>query len=336
MKRRAFFFTISIISMAVLMLLALSLYQQVKLNPTPFLLAEKMTYSWEDVSEGLSAAAGVNVTKIENSLNIIDEFPASRNFSSTLAAYASFVRQFYNGSDVSIGFYTSTGQEITDFSCFGKKECSDNEVQFHILPFNVTYQYPDLNKKELDVVCYKQADDGFPACDFSHVRALNISINLTAMNFSCDPAIYNDCTNSDIEWNNDFDKVFGCTSGESCINYTLTIRDNSSKVYRCQGVYGSNSGSTRRVNCNAGTLNWRENTEAVLSIKSSPCQVDLRFGNEGRFRVQSSAPASGNCNVNMTMDSLFTFDTGDFWADFSTEMLVRDNFANYSVRTAIR
>lgn len=336
MKRRAFFFTISVISLAVLMLLTLSLYQQVKLDPAPFLLSEKMTYSWEDVSEDLSGAAGVNVTKIENSLRVIDEFPAPRNFSSTLATYASFVQRFYNGSDVSIGFYSSTGQAITDFSCFGKRDCGDATVQFHILPFNITYQYPDLNKRELDVACYEQADNGFPACDFSHVRALNISINLTAMNFSCDPAFYNNCTHSNLEWNNDFDKVFGCTSGAGCINYTLTIRDNSSRVYSCGGVYGANSGNTRRVNCNASTLSWLENNEAVLSIKSSPCQIDLRFGNDGRFRVQSSAPASGNCNVNMSIDSLFTFDTSDFWADFSTEMLVRDSLANYSVRTAIR
>ena len=334
--KKGFFFTISVISLAVLMILTLSLYQQIKLNPTPFLLAEKMTYSWEDVGEDLSSAAGVNVTKVGNSLEVIDELPASRNFSSTLAAYASFVQRFYNSSDVSIAFYSSTGQPITDFSCFGKKDCSDNEVNFHILPFNITYQYPDLNKKQLDVVCYKQADNGFPACDFSHARALNISINLTAMNFTCDPSVFNNCTTSSIEWNNDFDKVFGCTSGEGCINYTLTIRDNNSKVYTCQGVYGSNSGNTRRVNCNAGTLNWLENDEAVLSIKSSPCEIDLRFGKDGRFRVQSSAPASGNCDVNMTTDSLFTFDTGDFWPDFSTEMLLQDNFANYSVRTAIR
>ncbi len=335
MRRRAFFFTVSIISLAVLMLGALFIYHQAVLSPVPALLAEKVVYTWEDIGEDLSSAAGINVTKVENLLEVMDEFPAPDNYSGTLANYASFVQQFYTSSDVSLGFYAANGQAITDFSCFGKRTCSDNVVQFHILPFNITYQYPDLNKKQLDVVCYEQADGGFPACDFSHVKALNISIRLTAMNFTCYPSVYNNCTHSNIEWNS-FDKVFGCTSGDGCINYSLTIQDNNSRTYKCQGVYGSNSGNTRRVNCDAGTFDWRENNEAVLSVKSSPCQIDLRFGNDGRFRVQSSAPASENCNVNLTMDTRFTFDTVDFWPDFSTELLIRDNFANYSAQAAAR
>ncbi len=335
-KLRGFFFTASVISVVSFMLFAAFLYQQAKFDPSPLLLAEKVTYSWEDIAEDLSKADGFNATKSGNTLSVVMDLPSSKNISQELSTYANFTQSFYAGPDTSIGFYSADGQQITDFSCFGKKNCNDNTVQFHILPFNMTYSFPDLTKKQLDIVCYDHVKDGFPVCDSTHIRALNISINLTAMNFTCNPSIYNNCTQNDIEWDTDFDEVFGCTSGTGCINYSLMIRDNNSKTYNCQGVYGANNGNTKRVNCDATTFNWLENDETVLTIKSSPCQVRLRFGNEGRFRVESTAPASENCNINLTLQSMFVFDTTNFWTDFSTQLLVRDNLANYSIKTQVQ
>lgn len=334
---RGFFFTIVIISLAVTMLLALSIQQQLQTSQLPFLFAGKVVYAWEDISEDLNSATGINATKVDNTLDIMDELPAQRNFTDSINTYVSFVRRFYNSSDLSVGFYSQNGQQLVDFACFGKKQCSDNNIQFHVMPFNMTYTYPDWNKRQLDVVCYQSAQDGFPACDFSAVRSVNISINLTAINFSCNPSVFNDCDHDDIEWDNDFDDVFGCTSGLGCINYTLSIRDNNSHVYRCQGVYGDNTGNHKRVNCNEGTLNWHHSKEAKLTIKASPCHVNFEFGKDGRFRIEGKDQnEQNNCNVNMTTDILFNFNTSSFWTDFSTEMLIRDELANYSVRSPVR
>ena len=333
---KGFFFTLSIISLAAALILAASLSREMRINPVPFLLSEKVSYSWEDISEDLTSATGVNSTQNGNLLDVIVELPSQANATASLNNYISFIRRFYNSTDLSVKFFSPTGEEVTDLSCFGKKQCSDNNIQFHIMPFNITYSYPDWSRKQLDVVCYQSPKDGFPACDFSQTNSINISINLNRINFTCDPSVYNNCTTSDIQWNSDFDKVFGCTSGVGCINYTLTIMDNNSRVYRCSGVYGDNSGTTKRVNCGAGTLDWYNEKEAKLTIKASPCHVDFTFGANGRFSVEGKDTNNQACDINMTVDANFNFTTSNFWTDFSTEMLVRDELANYSIRTPVR
>ncbi len=317
------------------LLVVISLTNQTERSPVPLLLVQKVAYTWEDVMERISSASGVDFTKTENVLSMRDELPAAFDVPTYVGRYVSFVQQFYSSSDVAIKFYSSEGEEITDFSCFGKQHCNDDEVQFHILPFNMTYAYPDWSKRLLDVICYATSREGFPACDFS-AQSLEVEINLTGINFSCNPSVYNDCTTDDIEWNNDFDKVFGCTSGVGCIPYSLTIRDNSSRVYACQGVYGGNSGNTKRVNCDASTLNWFDDKEAKLTIKASPCNAIFKFGKHGRFRAEGKTPSEGDCDAGMATNVQFVFNTTDFWTDFSTQLEVRDTFVNYSVKTAVR
>ncbi len=334
--KKAFFFTLSVISMLTILFSVILLSHQLVLNPAQFLAFEKVSYAWSDISEDLSGASGLNATKVENVLNVQDELPASSNVSNILSTYISFVRRFYNSSDLTIGLYSPAGQEIIDFNCFGKNNCNDDVIQFHVLPFNITFQYPDLNKKQRDIVCYADGGDSFPTCDFTAAKSLGISINLTQMNFSCDPGIYNNCTHANIEWNNNFNPVFGCTSGVNCINYTLTIRDAASRVYTCRGIYGANSGNTKRVNCDAGTWKWDEEKEAVLQIKSPPCNVDLKFGHDGRFRIETTAPGGATCDVDMSSDFSFVFNTSDFYMDFSTELMVRDQLLNYSAKTSIQ
>ncbi|MFH1247167.1 MAG: hypothetical protein V1644_02185, partial [Candidatus Micrarchaeota archaeon] len=148
-------------------------------------------------------------------------------------------------------------------------------------------------------------------------------------------SIYNNCTSDDIEWNNDFDKVFGCSEEVGCVPYTLNIRDNNSRVYTCQGVYGSNSGNHKQVNCDAFTLDWYEDKEAKLAIKASPCRVNLKFG-KGRFVIEGKDVVDQDCDINMTTNVAFNFTTSSFWTDFSTQMIVRDNLNNYSAETAVR
>ncbi len=337
-KSKGFFFTLSVISLLTVFFTLILLSSQLRQTPVPLLVFEKVTYSWEDISEGIPIASGINAVKVDNMLTIQDELPATHNVSKTLSTYFSFVRNFYNNStNLYVALQSPTGQEITnDFSCFGKKNCNDDIVQFHVLPFNLTYQYPSLDKRQRDVVCYDEEKEGFPKCDFTKTSALNISINLTSINFSCDPGIYGDCTQADMEWDPDFDKVFGCTSGANCINYSLTIRDAASHVYACRGVYGPNSGNTKRVNCDASTLKWHEDSEATFQIKSSSCKVYVKFGHSGRFRVEGTAPGGASCDINMSTSASFTFNTSDFYLDFSSDLLVRDPSLNYSITAPIQ
>ncbi|MFH0714021.1 MAG: hypothetical protein V1722_05635 [Candidatus Micrarchaeota archaeon] len=332
--KKGFFFTLSALSLAFVIFTAIALSQQTEVDPVPLLLSEKVSYAWEDVSEDILGVSGVNITKNDTVLILQDELPAPRDVPDYLGRYVSFVKQFYNTSDLNVYFYSGEGELISDFACFGKKSCTDNAVQFHILPANMTYTYPDWNKKLLDIVCYNTARSGFPACDFTPVTGLNISINLTAVNFSCDPSVWNDCTKDEIQWDH-FDKVFGCSSGVGCIPYYLTIRDASGAVYSCQGVYGSNGGNTKEVNCDEGTINWYENDEAKLTFKSQ-CRVTLKFGNHGRIRIEGKDVDDRDCDVNMTTDIRFTYNNSAFWTDFSTQMQVTDNYGNYSAMDVIR
>ncbi len=331
---RGFFFTLSILAFVLVILSAGILTQSAVINVVPFLSAEKVTYAWEDVSESIISVSGVNVSKNGNELDIQDELPSSRNLPDFIGRYVSFVRQFYNSSDLNVDFYSGEGQLISDFNCFGKKNCGDNAVQFHILPANMTYTYPDWNKKLLDVVCYDTPQNGYPACDFAPITGLNISINLTAVNFSCDPRVWNDCTKDEIQWGK-FDKVFGCSSGVGCIPYSLTIRDANGLVYSCQGVYGSNGANTKEVNCDEGTINWYDDDEAKLTFKSQ-CRVTLKFGNHGRVSIEGKDVNDQGCDVNMSTDIRFTFNNSNFWTDFSTQMLVRDISSNYSAQDSIK
>lgn len=312
---------------SILSLLALTLMQQhvfTAREVEEFLMFEKVSYVWGDVTVEFVNQLDVNVTKINDTLIIDDELPAPRNVVESLDDYFRFIRQYYNSSDVLVGLYSSDGSEITNFSCFGKKKCSDDEVAFHIIPYNISYVYPDWNKRFLDIECDKKD------CNISVVDQLNISINFTNTNFTCNPAIYNNCTKNDIQWNS-FDKIFSCKKKDAgCITYNLTVRDASGQVYSCQGVHGDDKGDTKEVNCDSDVLHWYDGDEAVLNFKINPCNIKLHFG-KSRFRVEGKDASNNDCDANMTISTVFDFDSSSFSTDFISELQVRDAYRNYSV-----
>jgi len=195
-----------------------------------------------------------------------------------------------------------------------------------VTPFNITYQYPDWGKNQIEIICKTSTN---PPCTFAYVQAIRLAFNLTDLNFSCDPSIWGNCTNSNFNWGQ-FTKVFGsgaCTGQQACllVDYELNVTDSQGKLYRCPGTYGPDQGNTRDVNCPETTWNWYDPDSATLSIKSNPCWVKLYFGSDGDFLIKGSQPNSEN-GCNFTADTLtkFEFNTSNFSFNAPSLLSVRD------------
>ena len=293
-------------------------------------VSKKVVYTWDDVREDLFVITGLNAFKEEKNLSIYDKLPAEVTVSEALDSYFDFIRDYYKEENLEITLLDSGGIPITDYDCFGRidsdgdGDCSDEDVYYKIVPFNITYGYPDWTKRQLEITCRKP-----DPCDFSPVQKIELEFNLTSVNFSCYPSIWNNCTNSDIQWNQ-FDKVFGegaCTGGEDCLKrpYNLTIRDSKGEVYKCKGSYGDDVGQRRNVNCPEEVWNWYDSSEATLTIKSNPCWVKLKFGDDGHFMIEGTQPQGGDsCNFSMDTFVFLEFNTTDFQFNLPSQLRVRD------------
>jgi len=329
---RGIFFTIAMFSLLSVLIFAIMAQREtVERSHQSFLLVEKATYAWHDISEDIRDVTDLNVTQLDKILNINDVLPAEKDIAAVASGYASFIRANYTSPDLKVSFQTSEGEEITDFSCLGKKKCSDKNIQFSVLPFNITYGYPDWNKKLLEINC---GQNGLP-CSFAYVQWFNITINLTNSSFTCNPQAYNNCTSGDIEWS-EFDKVFSCSgSNQECVNYSLRVIDASGRVYACPGVYGDDNGNTKKVNCNSAVLNWIDDKTANLVFKIPSCQLKLSFGKKGLFKIKGDKD-DNDCDPYVNTSVTFTFNTTNFTTNFASILVVTDTLLNNSKTSVLR
>jgi len=276
-----------------LLLFALALLQ-----PTPSLglsVGKKIVFTWDDVREDLLSLTGLTVVKEEENVTMYDQIPPSAPVVQSLQAYNTFIQDYYREKGLEIRILDSSGNPITDFDCFGKTDCDEDRVVFTIKPFNITYEYPDWGKNQLEINCRRDDD---PACSFDNVRRINLTFNFSTLNFSCNPQEFNNCTDGSFNWVQ-YKKVFGysaCSkSEEPCLllPYNLTFIDAQNKIYACPGVYTDDPEYTEAVNCNELVWNWYDSSSATkLTIKSEPCWMRVEFGSDGHFLIKGTNPNS--------------------------------------------
>ncbi|MFH1056276.1 MAG: hypothetical protein V1717_00545 [Candidatus Micrarchaeota archaeon] len=307
------------------LLLELALFQSAQ--SFSFSIAKKAVYTWDDVREDLLMLTGLHVVKEEENLTMYDNIPPHFPVAQSLQAYNNFIQDYYKEKNWEIRILDSGGTPITDFNCFAKQNCEEDKVVFTIKPFNITYEYPDWSKNQLDIVCKTSSS---PPCSFNSVQRINLSFNLSSINFSCTPSIWDNCTNADFDWGQR-DKVFGsgaCSGGEPCLlkPYNLSIIDSQNKVYSCPGVYNDgNPANEKQANCPETVWNWPDSSTATLTIRSSPCWVKLEFGDGGHFLIRGTQPNSDS-DCSFALDSVVNlqFNTTDYVVDVPSLLRVRD------------
>ncbi len=313
------------------LLLATALFQAASFQNAGLTVAKKVVFTWDDVQEDLLHLTGLNVVKDETNLSIGDVIPPTDPVATSLQAYNTFIQDYYKEKNYEVAILDADGTPITNFDCFGKVSCP-GKVVFTIRQFNITYEYPDWSKNQLDIVCKSGSS---PPCNFAYVQNFSLKFNFSTINFSCYPSVWNNCTSSDIDWGQ-YDKVFGpgaCTGNEACLlkNYSIMLIDGKNKVYYCPGVYGDDSGNTKGVNCPATVFNWLDSSIATLVVKASPCWIKMEFGDGGRFRLKGTQPNSdSDCSFALSSEVNMTFNTTDFVIDIPAMLRVRDLYYNFS------
>lgn len=156
--------------------------------------AQRIYYSWKDVSEDINSFLEVSLSKDNNILQINDTLPSIEDIASVLDLYQGFVEQIYEDPTIDIDFEDLTGS---------KTNLSDIDPQslFTIEPMNIEYKYPDFGKNQLFI----EVDP----TNFSFIERIDLIIEV--------PGYFNISTSPNPK---------ECPA-TYCLNYSLTVTNST-------------------------------------------------------------------------------------------------------------
>lgn len=270
---------------------------------------KKVLYSFDDIQEDVGNITGLRIVRNGTNLTIYDRLPAEYNVSTSLGAYEEFVEDYYNSPELEITFLDEGGNQMN---------LSDLPSELLIMPVNISYEYPNYGKKELRIECNN------PPCTNSEIGRIDLAYVWSNASFNYDPVPGNE---SKYNW---APNALGppC-SGPTCINFSLSIRDNMSRTYSCPGPICSYT-------------QFDTTGKSTLKIEGNPCWLTVQIGDSsGDIFVQVRAHQPGNENApceGTTIDTQtsFNFTNYNYVLDFPARLRVRDINYNISKEDSIR
>ncbi|MBI4399215.1 hypothetical protein HY570_00560 [Candidatus Micrarchaeota archaeon] len=272
--------------------------------------ARKVILAWQDITEDFTTAFGIRIQRNGTQLTIYDTLPASGGGLEYLRRYFNFSRDFYSTGEIDITFLDSNNNTIN---------ISSISSDIVILPFGITYTYPDAGHREREILC--------PEENCSAVSYMNYQYNYTNATFDCNPL---NCTchkvsmggcgtgTPDYNWAPN-QLILLCLPGDnSCINFSLTMTDSLNRSYQCPGLYCPYTAFTR-------------DKKSTLSVQMTPCWFELQIGgNDGDNQVLEEVrlhePGSPNtlCSTITNTSVTFTFNTTNYTINIPARFRTRD------------
>jgi len=262
----------------------------------------KLLYTTDDVAEDVRYTFGFRVERTGDQLRIYDRLPANYSVSQALKGYNDFVKTKYITPDMQADFLDDGGNVM---------DLDEIAPVIIVYPYNITYQYPNYGKRELSVDC------GSGDCNNSLLNRLDLEFNLTDTDFTDAPVPGNE---SSFNWA-PVNLYNGDCTGDSCINFSLVIRDRLGQVFTCPGPI-----------CNYTQFGL--GSKSKLTIHAAPCWFSLRLADQDSniFLVRMHEPGNENqnCSSNVTVITGMTFPSADFYLNLPGFIRVKDVNYNFT------
>lgn len=261
------------------------------------LVARKLLYTTDDISDDVRLAYGVRIARSGIALTFTDTLPANYSIDRNLRGYRDFLQQKYTSSELSVQFYNTSGSAIA---------LDQMPTDLVVRPYNLTYHYADYGQHQLSLYC---APNGY--CNNTDIRSVSFEFTLPNSNFTWLPTAGNA---SHYAWS---PNSLNCSGQAACINFTLGITDSRGSKFSCPSSI-----------CNYST--FRSDQDSLLTVQMSPCWIDLRLGNNGitSINIRQSGNASASCNATLNSVISPTFPAQSYYLELPA--LVRVNDTNYN------
>lgn len=254
-----------LIFLAILTYVHASVYNNVEASRTVAykISAQRIYYSWLDVSDDVNTMLNVNLYRNKELLQINDSLPAKENIQDLLDLYQEFINQKYKDPTIEINFEDIDGNRIN------LSDMSPDSL-FTIKPMNIVYSYPDYGKNELII----ESDSS----NFSFIDNIDVYIKLKNVEFDCN---YTHSNASDYcgKWAPD-NSVSSCSGVTNCLTLNLTFEDSNNNIFNYEENYFDvDSTSTSNLAVKNVTANYFIKTQVgplntVLHIKLQNVMVD--------------------------------------------------------------
>jgi|GEM_PF-3090142 len=259
------------------------------------IVTRKLLYTTDDIAEDVQFGLGTRVQRSGDTLIIYDHLPANFSLNTSLYGYDRFVKTMYLTPEMRVQFYDEAGNEIS---------LNQMNPTIIIYPYNITYGYEDYGKRELSVNCQEE-------CKNNLLNAVGLNFNLTDSNFTWNPVPGNE---SHYQWSPNF-LYNGTCSWDTCINFSLVVRDSLGRSYTCPGPI-----------CNYNQ--FRTDKKSALSIQMTPCWLEVIFGNseDNIFLVRLHEPGNPDkeCESDVNLETALDFPSSEYYLNLPGYVRVTD------------
>jgi len=281
-----------LIFLAILTYVHASVYNNVEASRTVAykISAQRIYYSWLDVSDDVNTMLNVNLYRDKELLQINDSLPATEDIEDLLDLYQEFINQKYKDPTIEINFENIDGNRIN------LSDMSPDSL-FTIKPMNIVYSYPDYGKNELII----ESDPS----NFSFIDNIDVYIKLKNVEFDCN---YTDSGAPDYcgKWAPDA-SVSSCSGVTNCLTLNLTFEDSNNNIFNFEENYFDvDSRSTNNLGVKNVTANYFIKTH--VGSLDTVLHIDLQ-------------------NVILESTINIKFNTTDFYIDLPSILNVTTPFA---------
>jgi hypothetical protein len=219
--RRGFIITITVFVLLIpiaLYLQSLSSWQASELDVSSTMLAGiKTAHTWEDVDEDIGEISDVKITKENQTIAFEDVLPARYDIEEMLDAYEEFITAYYETPALPIKFLSPEDAEI---------ELEDIPSRITILPFGITYGYPDFGKNELNIKS--------PVANLSAIKNTTMTVFVNTS-----------ITDTTITWY----PYKACRAKYYCLNFSFSVTDGNKTLISDKTSFDSSRQSQAKISC---------------------------------------------------------------------------------------
>lgn len=231
----------------------------------------RTVYTADDIKEDIEKIMDLEIIKDGYRAIFIDNLPAAVNIQEFLARYGDFLSQYYTTPDLEVIFLSVSGTRIN---------LEDIPPQVTILPFGITYGYPDYGKRELLVAS--------PTENISAIQRISVYVRLTS-----------DFLNeSQWQWN----PRVACQPDHPCLTVDLTFDDGYITHEVAEKTFNADGLSKLKVSCGVGD-----------------CWIEVRIGQTGTSDPQSLVNLRLH-KINVTTTTTILLNTTEFSINYLSKI----------------